>query len=100
MIPVMNQRVKQGIHVRALIPAERLPAGASMPETPKNVEFDWLPELPAIVAITEKEAGVCFMQLGGKVDYAGFFGADPVFHRWVKDLFMYYWENGKRAGHN
>ena len=66
-----------------------------MPETPKNVGFSGLSELPAIVAITEKEAGVCFMQLGGRVDYAGFFGSDRAFHNWVKDLFTYYWEKGK-----
>jgi predicted transcriptional regulator len=97
MIPIMNKRVEQGLHVKALIPEERLPTGTHMTETPKNVEFNGLSELPAIVAITEKEAGVCFMQLGGRMDYAGFFGTDPVFHNWVKDLFMYYWEKAKRT---
>jgi len=97
MIPVMNKLVEQGLQVKALIPKERLPTDTGIPETPKNVEFSGLLELPAIVAITEKEAGVCFMLLGGKVDYAGFFGADPAFHSWVRDLFMYYWEKAKRA---
>ena len=97
MIPIMNKLVEQGLQVKALIPGERIPTGTRMPETPKNVEFNVLSELPAIVAITEKEAGVCFMQLGGRVDYAGFFGSDPVFHNWVKDLFIYYWEKAKRT---
>jgi len=92
MIPIMNQRVKQGIQMKMLISKERLPS-----ETPKNVEIIGLSELPAIVALTEKAASICFMQLGGRIDYAGFLGTDPAFHNWVKDLFLYYWEKGKRA---
>jgi len=92
MIPIMNQRVKQGIQMKMLISKERLPS-----ETPKNVEFIGLSELPAIVALTEKVASICFMQLGGRIDYAGFFGTDPAFHNWVKDLFLYYWEKAKRV---
>jgi predicted transcriptional regulator len=30
--------------------------------------------------------------VNGKLDYTAFFGKDPVFHRWVKDLFLYYWQ--------
>jgi len=55
---------------------------------PKNVELRGLSELPAIVVLTEKAAGICFCQIGGRVDYAGFFGPDPTFHNWVKDLFL------------
>ncbi|MGA2386111.1 MAG: hypothetical protein ABSG33_06230 [Candidatus Bathyarchaeia archaeon] len=97
MIPVMNQRVQQGIQLKLLISEERLPAVASMSETPKNVEIRGLPELPAIIAITEKVAGICFRQLGGRMDYAGFFGSDAAFHNWVKDLFLYYWEKAKQT---
>ncbi len=96
MIPIMNQRVKQGIQMKMLISKERLPAVESISEMPKNVEYSGLSELPAIVTLTEKAAGICFMQLGGRIDYAGFFGTDPAFHNWVKDLFLYYWEKGKR----
>lgn len=97
MTSVMNQRVEQGMQVKMLISQERLPAGANLPEMPKNVELRGLSDLPAIIVLTEKMAGVCFRQLGGRMDYAGFFGGDPTFHNWVKDLFMYYWEKGKRT---
>ena len=96
MISVMNQRVQQGIQVKMLISEERLPSGANVPEMPKNVELRGLSALPAVVVLTEKMAGICFRQVGGRVDYAGFFGKDPVFHNWVKDLFLYYWDEGKR----
>jgi predicted transcriptional regulator len=96
MNSVMNQQVGQGIQVKMIISQERLPAGANLPEMPKNVELRGLYDLPAIIVLTEKVAGVCFRQLGGRMDYAGFFGGDPTFHSWVKDLFLSYWEKGKR----
>ncbi len=97
MTSVMNQRVQEGVQIKMLISQEHLPAGASLPPTPKNVELRGLSELPAIVVLTEKAAGICFYQIGGRVDYAGFFGTDPAFHNWVKDLFLYYWEKGIRV---
>jgi predicted transcriptional regulator len=97
MTSVMNQHAEQGIEIKMLISQERLPSGTNPPQKPKNVELRGLTELPAIVVLTEKVAGICFYQIGGKVDYAGFFGRTPAFHNWVKDLFIYYWEKGKRA---
>ena len=96
MIPVMNQQVQRGILIKMIIPNEQLSASVSVP-MPKNVDFRGLPDLPAVIAITEKMAGICFRQLGGRMDYAGFFGDDAVFHNWVKDLFLYYWDMGKRS---
>ena len=96
MIPIMNQQVQRGIQMKMLIPLELLPA-VTQPGTPKNVEIRGLSDPPAIIAITEKMAGVCFRQVGGRMDYAGFFGDDPAFHNWVKDLFLYYWEKSKRC---
>ncbi len=97
MTSVMNQRVQEGVQVKMLISLERLPTGTSLPQMPKNVEIRGLSELPAIVVLTEKAAGICFYQIGGRVDYAGFFGTDPAFHNWVKDLFLYYWNTAKRG---
>ncbi len=90
MSSVMNEHIQRGMQVKMLISQERLPLSASLPQTPKNVELRGLSELPAIVVLTENVAGICFYQIGGKVDYAGFFGRTPAFHDWVKDLFLYY----------
>jgi predicted transcriptional regulator len=99
MIPKINEQIQRGIKFKFLIPENRLSTNVSQPATPKNVEGRGLPDLPAIVVLTEKEAGICFRQVGGRVDYAGFFGKDPTFLNWVKDLFLYYWERGKRTQH-
>jgi len=91
----MNQRVQEGLNLRSLIPENRIPTVAS-PELPKNVEVRCIPDVPAIVVLTEKMAGVCLRQIGGRMDFAGFFGNDPTFHRWAEDLFLYYWNKSKR----
>jgi len=95
MGPALDEQIRKGVKLRFLIPKNRLPPSASPPETAKTVEIRGLSELPAIIALTEKEAGICFPIVGGRMDYAGFFGKDPTFLNWVKDLFLYYWDRGK-----
>ena len=59
-------------------------------------EIRSMEDLPFNVAMSEKEAGISFQFLDGRVDYVSFVGKDPVFVNWVKDLFLYYWEKGNR----
>lgn len=82
--------------------AKAVPKGAEYkilsPQPPSkhaNIENRTLSDTPLIMAVTEKQAAVCFRLIGGKVDYASFFGEDPAFHDWAKDLFVYYWKKGK-----
>ncbi len=62
-----------------------------------NLENRTLVDSPVILALTEKEAAICFRFVDGRVDYASFIGSDPTFLNWVKELFLYYWDKGKRA---
>jgi predicted transcriptional regulator len=84
--------------------AKQMPKGVQYrilsPQPPTklpNLENRTISSSPAILAITEKEATLCFRFLDGRVDYAGFIGDDPAFLNYVKDLFLYYWDKGKRA---
>ncbi|HLC00799.1 MAG TPA: hypothetical protein VJL33_05730 [Candidatus Bathyarchaeia archaeon] len=95
MAPKMSEIMQRGVKLRFLIPENRLSADVTQPAI-KNFEGRGLSDLPAIVVLTEKEGGICFRQVGGRVDYSGFFGKDPIFLNWVKDLFLYCWEKGKR----
>jgi hypothetical protein len=79
MGPVMNEQFKKGLKFRMLIPEKRLSANPTPPEIAKNFEARGLSELPAIIFLTEKEAGVCFFQVGGRVDYVAFYGKTPCF---------------------
>ncbi len=96
MAPIMEERLQKGVKMRFIIPEDRLQVDMKPSARVKNIEARSLSEIPAIVVLTEKRAGICFRQVGGRVDYAGFFGKDPTFLNWVKDLFLYYWEKGKR----
>jgi predicted transcriptional regulator len=97
MGPIMNKKIQKGVKLRFLIPENRLPANVSPPALARNLEIRGLSDLPAIVVLTEKEGGICFCQVGGRVDYAGFFGNDSIFLNWVKDLFLYYWDREKAS---
>jgi predicted transcriptional regulator len=97
MGPVMNERIQKELKLKFLIPENRLSANVNSSAMARNLEVRSLPDLPVLAVLTEKEACICFRQVGGRVDYAGFFGKDPIFLNWVKDLFLYYWDKGKRA---
>jgi predicted transcriptional regulator len=83
------KQIPKGVEYRFLSPQP--------PTKLSNLENRTLSEIPAMMALTEKEAGISFPFFGGRADYAGFYGKDPVFLNWVKDLFLYYWNKGKRA---
>ena len=96
MSPIMNERIRKGVKVKMLIPESFLPTAIPPAKVP-DYEVRGLSDIPAIMAVTEKEAAVCFSLVGGRMDYAGFYGKDPIFLNWVKDLFLYYWDKGKRV---
>lgn len=61
------------------------------------VEKRTLNEIPALVFCTEKEAALCLHTTEGRMDYTGFFGKDPLFVTWTRDLFEYYWDRGQHC---
>ena len=88
MNTIADEQTRKGIEYKILSP---LP-----PAKLQNLENRTLSDVPAVFGLTEKEAVICFRLTGGRADYAGFFGKDPIFLSWVKDLFLYYWDKGKR----
>lgn len=95
MGPKMEQQLLKGVQFKFMVPLNRLSEHATPIPAPKNVHVKGLSELPAVIVLTEKFGGICFLQVGGKVDYAGFFGDDPAFLNWLRDLFMFYWEKAQ-----
>jgi len=93
MGPIMADHLQRGIKFKFIIPQDKLPLpSAGLP----GMEIRGISEVPAVVAITEKEAAFCLRTFDGKMDYSAFYGCDPTFHGWAKDLFSYFWEKGKR----
>ena len=85
---IANEQTRKGVEYKILSP---LP-----PAKLQNIENRTLSDVPAVFVLTEKEAVICPPLIGGKMDYAGFSGKDPIFLNWVKDLFLYHWDKGKR----
>jgi len=97
--PMYTVQVGKGVVFRDLFPEDPAPERGHQPEPdPKKYEGRVIPlaDIPAIIVLTERAAVVCFRFIGGRMDYAGFFGKDPTSLKWVKDLFLYYWDKGKR----
>ena len=54
-----------------------------------------LPTVKMRLLLNEKEALICFPLKDGRIDYAPFTSKNPEFHKWCKDLYLYYWERAK-----
>ena len=57
------------------------------------MENRFLEKVDVAIVMSEKEAGVTFPALDGRIDYGfGFVSTDKLRHAWCRDLFLYYWE--------
>jgi predicted transcriptional regulator len=56
-----------------------------------------IPVIPATLVLNEKFAGVNLLSIDGRADNAVFYGNNPAFLTWTTDLFLYYWDQGKRC---
>jgi hypothetical protein len=83
-LEAISKEVPKGCTYRVLSP--------QLPKKLANLENRTFLNSPIIMAVTEKQAAVCFRLIGGKVDYASFFGDDKAFHCWARDLFLHYWQ--------
>ncbi|PVX25199.1 MAG: hypothetical protein CW716_08465 [Candidatus Bathyarchaeum sp.] len=85
---VLAKQIPEGVTYRIISPQP--PARLS------NLEIRTLSDVPLIMVVTEKEASLSFRFVEGRVDYASFSGVDPMFLNWIKDLFLYYWDEAER----
>ncbi|HVP93771.1 MAG TPA: transcriptional regulator FilR1 domain-containing protein [Methanoregulaceae archaeon] len=93
---MLRGSVPEGIKCRFLFLERFLPKEPSALKVARNMEFRSIDRFPVSLLMTEKGAFVSFHQINGRTDHAGFVGEDPIFHNWVRDLFLYYWEQGRR----
>lgn len=94
--PILTELVPKGVKCRFLVLERFIPKEPLALEVARGIEWRSLDTIPVNFLMTEKEAGLSFNFIGGRADYAGFVGKDPMFLNWARDLFLYYWEKGKR----
>jgi predicted transcriptional regulator len=95
--PAMAKGIKEGVKFRFLFHESLLPQYKPVLNEMLAVEKRTLQAIPAMTFCTEKEAALCLQTTEGRIDYTGFFGKDPSFVGWTKDLFEFYWSKGQRC---
>jgi predicted transcriptional regulator len=95
--PAMAQRISMGVKFKFMFQECMLPIYKPVSGEAQFIEKRTLMEIPGMIFCTEKEAGICLPTTEGRMDYAGFFSKDQQFVNWTSDLFLYYWEKGKRC---
>jgi len=96
--PIIGEKVKSGVGYRVIVPEDLvlLPGYKPLiPSSAPSVQKKVLPKVEVVIVMTEKVAVFCLPNQSGKIDYTGFGGSDPKFHKWCKDLYLYYWEKAK-----
>jgi len=98
--PIVGGKAKSAFEYRIILPEDVVRLSSNKPLIPLSalgIQKKVLPKVDVVIVMTEKFAAFCLPNQSGRIDYTGFGGSDPKFHKWCKDLFLYYWEKGKPA---
>jgi predicted transcriptional regulator len=99
-IPIIEERVKGGVECRSILPENLIPPPRFEPPKFNTVpvrmhQLRSIAKVEAVIVMTERDAIFNLPDLRGKMDYTGFVSKDPEFHKWAKDLYLYYWEKAE-----
>ncbi len=95
-IPLLIEKIKSPFDLRIVLPEGKFsPESTSRLPLAMGVQKRILQKVDVLIVLTERFAIFCLPNRRGKIDYTGFVGTDPKFHKWCKDLFLYYWEKAK-----
>lgn len=101
-LPIIEKAINEkGIEFRSILPESIVPpreyAVRRLDRTHSSLALlRYTKRVDAIIILTEKQSAFSLPDLQGRIDYRGLSGkGDPRFHQWVKDLYLYYWNNAK-----
>ncbi len=89
------KKIQKGFLLKAIFDEQNLQHYQKIPETKGVFEKRVINQIPATMLISEKAAAINLISVDSREDSALFYGTDPTFIGWAKDLFDYYWERGK-----
>jgi predicted transcriptional regulator len=93
----VTEMMQKGIAVRFLFDESCRKFYENVPDVRGVIEKRVIPAIPAILIINEKFAGINILSIDGRADNAIFYGKDPRILKWANDLFLHFWEQGKRC---
>jgi len=95
--PIVAEKVRSAVEYRVILPEGIVQHPDYKPLIPSapNFQKKLLPKVEVVIVMTEKVAAFCLPNRSGRIDYTGFGGGDPKFHKWCKDLYLHYWEKAK-----
>ena len=93
---VAGEKLPKGLKIRCINNEQLSETSRKYMLMGKGVERKCLPAVPVYILATEKEASVCLPLADQQMDVATFFGNDKSFMKWVNDLFLHYWDQGKK----
>jgi DNA-binding transcriptional ArsR family regulator len=91
---LMEQKYREGMRLRFIIPEATLPNHAPPVQVP-GIDTRAMPDIPAVVIRTDRGAGLFFRFEDGRMDYAGLFGDDRESMEFASDLFLHCWEKAR-----
>jgi predicted transcriptional regulator len=100
IISTLAEKAKKPFDLRIVLPEGLFPPEnkSRLPSTIPNLHKRVLSKVDVLVVMTEKYAVFRLPNRSGRIDYTGFSGNDPKFHKWCKDLFLHYWAQAKPLG--
>lgn len=93
-VPIVDRNRDKGVEFRLIRPRNvKYPPGFK-PRPSEHLRLTG--EIKISMVMTEKSAGFCLPARDGKIDFSiAFFSQGEEFHKWCKDLFLYYWERAR-----
>jgi predicted transcriptional regulator len=93
----IGSQFQKGLTMRLMFEEDNRKLFENIPDVKDTFEKRVIPKIPATLVLNEKFAGVNLLSVDGRADNAVFYGSDLAFLKWATDLFLYYWEQGKRC---
>ncbi len=95
-ISIIQDQVTSGLEFRIIMPRGYKPPSDIQLVKGINIHRRVVDEVKVAIILTEKDAGIVFPSLDGEIDYnVGIGGHKPLVHKWIKDLFEYYWQKAQ-----
>jgi predicted transcriptional regulator len=93
-LSIVEEKIKSGVNLRRIHPEDitPIPDTLTLPDPRRT-----LSRIDIRIIMNEEEAMCSFPLFDDKIDYTSFISKDQKFHKWCRDVFLYYWDIAKPA---